>query len=498
MANINGLKGFTTESLSKVIVAYGNDLVDMGTGNGFGLNLNVNKDVEFEVFLESLFFQNFTDDPKTYDGISWTKTHVNKCPVAKYLKNYGSRMYLGYITIGSTNYPSRVWFSDLPSNDTIQWGIEWGSNGATNANDTRFSSANAGFSTYGIKVGDPLLITSGNAAGEYTVASIESDQALRITEDFKHTTTGSSYWVGSNYFDVRTDNNDYITWLGENNDRLLVFKQDSLHRYDGSSLRTVKDAPGTTAGRSVVNMRGNTIYFHGSQTGYSGFYIYDGVNSRKISHAIQPYIDGMVDADLYKVVGWKEGDVYRAYIGDLDNSSEDINVDPAVVSYDFVSKAWSIDKIGHDIKAASDIRDANVQKVLLASDTDKVFLSPRGSTYHGTPISWKAETSVIYPRGVHTMNIHTRAVVVSRGAGAINVSYRLWDTPHGIDSNWTQLGDLEADRTEFTIPQRHNNSCGIQYRFEQIGEANPDFKVESVSHYSYPQRMVVPEVRQMI
>ena len=67
-----------------------------------------------------------------------------------------------------------------------------------------------------------------------------------------------------------------------------------------------------------------------------------------------------------------------------------------------------------------------------------------------------------------------------------------------VDDNWTQLGDLEHDRTEFIIPQRHNLSTGIEFRFEEIGTTDPNFKVESLSVYSYAQRIVTPEIQRTI
>jgi hypothetical protein len=498
MANITGIKGFNSETISALIAAYGNDVVNVDTGKGYSLNLNPSYKVEFEVFLDYLFLQNFNATPVTFDGLNWGRTNVARTPKAKYIKEFGSRVYLGYVEINGTNFPSRVIYSDLPKNNTIQWGIEWGTNGACTAGTSRFTSANSGFSTYGIKVGDPLMITSGANIGEYTVSEIVSDMDIRVEETFKATATSQSFWVGSNWFDVRTDNNDFITWITENNDRLLIFKQDSLHRYDGSALRTIKDAPGTTSGRSVVNLRGVSVYYHKGVADRSGFYACDGTKSVKLSNSIQPYIDGISDSMSSEVVGWREGNTYRAYVGDITNDDHDISISKAVVSYDFGIDAWSIDPISDTITCATEIREANTQRVILGNSESQALLTPSGYDHNGEPIHWSAETSAIYPRGLTTMNIFTKAIITAKKAGGINVSYLLWDSPAEIDDNWHPLGDLEHDRTEFLIPTRHANAFGISYRFEEAGKTNPNFRIESVTTVSYPQRTNIPEIRKTI
>jgi hypothetical protein len=82
-------------------------------------------------------------------------------------------------------------------------------------------------------------------------------------------------------------------------------------------LKQVKDVPGTASHRSIVNIRGYTIYFHGGLEDKTGFYLYDGVTSQQISRPIQPYIDGITSTNYDNVVAWREGDEYRAYVGDI-------------------------------------------------------------------------------------------------------------------------------------------------------------------------------------
>lgn len=497
--DVLGLKGFNKSDGNRyLIAAYGNDLVNVDTNLGFSLNLSVSNKVEFEVFLDSLFFQNYSHVPMTFDGSKWTTTHVAKTPLSKYLKSYEARMYLGFVNFNGTEYSSRVCYSDLPKADTITWGMDWGSDGVTWADNNKFSSGLGGFSTYNIKVGDPLFLKSGSNLGEYKVSEVINDHLLTIEGTFKSNATGQSFWVGGNWFDVRTDDNDFLTGLGENSGQLLAFKRNSLHRYTTSSLTRVKGVPGTTSHRSIINHKDFTFYFHGSSGDLTGIYAYDGSTSAKVSDAIQPYIDGMDQSNFPLVVSWVEGNTIRFFIGNLSNSNENISVTNAVASYNIDAKAWSIDPIGDVIRCATTFRDPEEVKILLGNSNGEILETPSGFNFNGDPIPWVAETNPIYPRGAHFMNIFTKLSVIGRDANGVNVSYKLWNTPYKVDDKWTPLGDLEYDRTDFIMPYRHNNASGISFRFEEISSREPSPRIESIILYSYSQRAVTPEIRQVI
>lgn len=488
-----------SDDTNTLIAAYGNDLVNVDTNAGYGLAISSSNDSEFALFLDDIFWQNFNHLPLTFNGSAWSTKHVAHCPKAKYLKQFGTRMYLGYVKINTTTYASRVWYSDLPKNNTIQWGFMSGSNGVANTDTKLFTAALAGFETYNLKVGDPLIIeTAGNNQGQYTIANIENDQRLTTSENFKSTLGSLTYWAGSNYFDVRTDDGDIIKWLGENNNRLLVFKQNSLHRHDGSSLRTVKGVPGTSSGRSVVNIRGVTIYFHGSTKDKTGFYMYDGVNSQRISNGVQPFIDGISASNFDDVIAWREGDTYRAFVGDISNTNSSNNAynierSKAVFTYDVSSNRAFIDSIAHTVKATGYFRESGEEKVFFQDDSGIVAQTPYGNSFAGSDIPFKLELAPHYPRGSEIMNVFTRIKIVARDARGVSVGYKLWDTPLKVDGEYTALPDLENDTTELLIPNHHNRACGLQLRFLETGQTEPTFHIEKISIYSYTDTLYTPE-----
>jgi hypothetical protein len=473
MANIDGLFGYNKATGTNLLLAaYGNDLVNVDTGTGYSFNLTAGNKVEMDTFLDYLFAVNGTDITQAFDGTTITSSGQRvRCPVAKYVKTYGTKLYLGYLTVNSQTFHSRIWHSDLPQNNDVRWGIEWGTNLAQTASSAVVTSSGVYFDSYGIKAGDPLFVLDGANKGQYEVKSVDSNNQLTLTTSLSHTASSTSYIVGSNYFDVRTNDNDYLRGLGENSDRLLAFKLHSLHRYNGSSLFQVKGAPGTSSHRSIVNSSSGALtgWFHGSQPKKTGVYLYDGVDYVKASAAIQPYIDGIASTIFTSVVGWVEDDWMRWYVGDITNSQRNISVTKAVISYDATTNKWSIDPINKVPKCATVYEESDVQKIFLGDDSAEVFQTPSGFTFDGDPIPWAMETGPHYPQGASTLLRYTRAHVIARDAKGIRVRYRLIDKPSSVDETWHPLGELTEDKTELIFPSSHGRSSGVEIRLDESG-----------------------------
>ncbi len=505
MANIKNITGLNTAGGTNVLLAaYGNDVINVDTGLGYGLNL-VGSAPEMAVMLDYVFLQDYTIRPQTFNGTTWGYTNVRRAPFSKYLYPFNERMYYFNCKIPDINllFESRVFYSDLPKNNEIQMGLEWGTNGATFQDTYRFVSANAGFKKYGVKVGDPLFIVSGNQQGEYTISSIISDREVRLVEKLAQTETSLQFWCGRNWFDVRTNNNDVGMWITENNDRLLLFKQDSLHRRGdpGSPLQRIKGTPGTSSGRSVKNVgKELTIYFHGSTADKTGFYAYNGVEGVRISNGVQPFIDGIASSFYGSVIAWEEGNLYRAYIGDLSNSQSsnkafNISMSKAVFTYDTVSGAVSIDPINDVVTASGSFRESGKKKIFLGNDSGQILETPSGNAFGTANIPFVLELYPIYPRGTDILNMMARVQVIGRDCVNVHVLYKLWDNPYDIDQNWQSLGDLKADKTELVVPLDHARASGIQLRFEEISTKENTCVIEKITVFSYPLDTVIAEIQ---
>lgn len=517
MANIDVVHGFNKSSSTnnKLLAVLGNDVVNVDTGLGFNLNLSNPSEVTISQFLDRAFLNQWHDTtdylPQVYDGTSWNTTNAYRMPMAKYQRPFKERLYLGYCRFYNPRHPyegasqtalapfsSRVFYSDLPKDpNTLTWGLEWnwflkavqGQRVATFATQVPFVD----YKLANIKVGDPLFITygaDGTGIFQTTVASIDSRYQLTVNDPFPSLSAGGvPFWVGGNWFDVGSNDNDFITALSDNDDKLLIFKQFSLWRYDTTSqtLRKVKGAVGTTSSKSVIDIDPYTIYFHASNnnTRKTGFYAYNGSRSFIISRAIQPYIDGL---DLtFDPVAWREGSRYRAYVGTITNAARGISVSNAVLTIDLEGNQWSVDPIADLVTSQGKYTESSVEKTFIGTSGSEVMETPSGNNFDGSPIPWACEISPRYPSGSEIINNFTRMQVVSRGGRGLQVSYKLYGTPDDDDDQWTPLGDLEHNHQEFDIPIKHRRGKGMDVRFaDSNGDAN-NFVVQKLTLFYIPE-----------
>lgn len=523
MANILGLVGYNRKysAVNKLFAAFGNDIIDTSVGTGYGLNLTAGNKVSFLNFLDTVFLQNYSEIPKTYDPDldRWTSRYVGRTLRSKFQYAFKSKIYLGNsqfsnpqmpldINTNQLKFPSRVFYSDFYTGQSpfssLTWGVAWGRNGKTTAGSPFFEVENTisglplvtDFVASNIKVGDVLFITNYNAATPqnpstkgYLVQSIESPYRLVLDQPFLATTTGLNFWVGQNWFDVGSDDNDEVTGFGENSGRLIIFKLFSLWAYTGSSLGKVEDSLGTSSQRSVINKKTYTYYFHGSHPLVSGIYRYDGVSSTKISRAIDPFIEGMDTTNYSEVVAWEEGEELRFFLGDLTNNNDNISMTNAVATFNTVTNAWDVSPIADVITDSTTyiFTAANHERdTYLGTSDNQVLRAAYGYNFNGAPIPAKIETKAYYPAGSEVINEFPVIQIIGKRLAGMKASYRLWDNPDKIDDQATGLGELRADRNELELSSKHNQASGISIILEENGVLENDWLIEKITIFYKP------------
>ena len=469
MSSILGLKNFIKSDTSeKLVVAYGNDIGvfdGISAFAGQGRNLSSVK-MEFDVFLDYLIGVNGTDRNQVYNGTWFNGGARTRMPIASLVKTVGNKIYIANLSYANINYRSRVWNSDLPKNDDITWGYETGTNLVATAGSSVVTSAFAGFATYNIKVGDPFFITTGNNVGQYTVNTIDSDQQITLVEVMKFSTTGSTYWVGSNWFDARRNDGDTIKGLGENDNKLLVFKRESLLRYDEKELRRVKGAPGTTSHRSIASVRENTYYFHDT-----GVYRYDGLSSFLVSRPIQDWIDGISSNNYESIVSWRDEDILYIFVGDISNAPKGISLSNGVLIYDTAAQAWDIGMLNDTVTVANETTVSGTRTVYLGNTSDEVLTWNSGTADISAPIPWSFATIYHFPGGVYNVVDFEKVEVHTIDGRGISLYYKLYGT-NSIDNQWQPLGDINDDVTTFYF-KRGVRGRGIAFKFQENSTRSP-------------------------
>jgi hypothetical protein len=454
--DVTFLHGFNrSDGINQLIAGFGNDINRFESGTmtwtGFSQPISSTLRGSTATFLDATFWTNGGQNNKRYNGLVWTdEVLTKKAPLAKYCfadPNL-TRIYLGNISYNGRSYASRVWYTDLPKDDDVTYGLEYGVDLVQYAGGATVKSNSAYFVTRNVKTGDPFIISSGANVGEYRIASVDNESEVTLTRPLTAAAINSEYWCGSNFFDVVTNNNDVITGFGDNSDQLLVFKRNSLYRRSTSQTRKIKGAPGTTSFQSIVNIKDHTHYFHDT-----GIWRFNGINSELISRPIQDYIEG-IDTDNYpKIVAWKVGETLRVFVGNVVNTAKGINVENCILDFDTITETWSPGSLPIFITASTTFLEDNVEYIYLGSDEGKVYLENTGTSDDGTPIPWMMDTGFHFPAGPEILVEFTRMIVYTENGRGIPVSYKLYGTPEVDEKQSSGLGDIENQITELEFKQ---------------------------------------------
>ena len=472
MSNILGLRNFIkSDTSSNLIAVYANDMAIFSGGTTFvgqGRNLSSAK-MEMDVFVDTLVGVNGTNRNQVFDGSTWFNGGAKtRMPIASYIKTVGTKMYLANLNYISTAFRSRVWFSDdeAASNNELKWGYETGTNLTQTADSKVVKSANAGFKAYNIKSGDLFFITNGSNQGLYHVDTVDSDQQITLVETLTATATGSTYWTGSSWFDVATNDGDFIRGIGENDNKLLIFKRESLYKYDTREVKKVKGAPGTTSQRSVFNVREQTYYFHDT-----GVYRYDGIVSTLVSRPIQDWIEGIASTFYSSITTWADNDLLYMFVGDITNTPRNISITNGVLIFDTAAQSWDIGSLNDSVTVATVTVESDTRTIYLGTTGDKVLTFNSGNADISAPIPFEAATIFHFPAKAYNIVEYDRVEVHTLDGRGVSVYYKLYGASN-IDNNWKSLGDINDDITEIPFP-RGTYGRGIAYKFIESSTRKP-------------------------
>lgn len=365
-------------------VGYGSNLYAFNLGtNAYTSSATVvtaNKKMRFETFLNTVFFVNGVDPNVNGDGTGggWSNTnYIYGLPVFGLIKKWHEGMFAA----GNPSKKSRVWLSDKPTSNDLKWGWWSGTDLLLNAGSVTVTSASGRFKFVNIKPGDTLRVLTGNNVGDYIVRVVVSDTELTLATPAPNFASGQTYEVGSNWFEVGQDDGDVITALGENSDRLMIWKEQSLYRFDGNAVQKVADV-GTPCQEAVQNIERYTLFAN-----RKGIYVYDGVETTLISKKIKPFFDAIPEASLPNMTSWVEGDLYYLSIGTVTVNGKLIN--NCVVVYDISQNNLSVRSFRDSIRAAGKILEGTKVKTFLGTDGGLLLEFGNGTTYKGDAIDFE-------------------------------------------------------------------------------------------------------------
>lgn len=492
-----GLAAFNkSDGTDKIMSFFGTDVYVYNSGTSAwdaqSQTFTASQTFDTSQFLDYLFVVNGTDANRTYDGSSWSQaTNLGDAPKASFIQGYQTRLYLGVTTVGATTYKSRVWYSNLPKNDTVTWGLETGADLSQSSSSAVVTSAGSTFKTNGIITGNTFRITTGTNAGEYTVQSVDSETQITLTETLVNTASNSTFWVGGNYFDVRTNDGDTIQGLGENAAELLVYKRNSLHRYNirANTLYRVENALGTTSFRSILSLGGHTFSYHPLK----GISRYRAGVTEVIGEPINDVLKGMATAKYTAVTSWSENDRYACfYIGDT-TLRDGETVSECVVVFDTFTEHWTLRSYPQAILGSTFWYNAGVPQTYICDDSGEVYQTDSGYGYGTTALTFNVETNSTFPAGTDaTIDFRSLRIYVEDIVD-LAAQYRLIYRPMRDDGIWTNditwkplSGSIRGNKSEFQFPTG-SRASGVELRLIESSTNKVSLIEKMTLYYAEPR-----------
>jgi hypothetical protein len=404
----------------KHIAAFNTDLyVNVGgTWTAQSQSLTANKKGRGTSFVDYFFYVNLSDATRSYSGSAWsTATNVTDAPKASFVESYREKLYLAYCDVGATVYPSRVYYSSLPSaTDTITW-------------DT--------------------------------------------TND---------------YFSVEPQDGDHITGLAKNKTYLIIYKERSMHRYDGTfnstSLRPISWELGAVSQESIVVIE-NTLF----AMSLKGVTIFTGSEPKIISRPIQPIIDRINWANKADICGGVEGDHLLMYVGTLTSAlpGDAGALSNVLLDYDISQNLWTHHLIPDAPKAFTNYTSSGKKLLSFGDSNGDNFTWNSGTTDDGTAIATMIE-AVMWPNGPETNT--TLQFLYTFGSANLNdvdiqvaVDGGSYSTAHDLAASYDKydFGDL-PDHEAREVKLKYSESGGTnQWRLDGWSIETPTATIPDVA-----------------
>ena len=212
-------------------------------------------------------------------------------------------------------------------------------------------------------------------------------------------------WDVTNDWDyIETNDGDVGKALTKNGRYLIIFKEGSMHKFDGTygatNLRPISWEFGTVSQESVVSDENLTLFYS-----RKGICAYMGGLPKLVSRPVQPIIDRVNQANLGNICGGIEGDHYYCYVGTLTSAlpGHDSALSKVMLDYDINQNSWTYWTIPDEPMAFVTYTSSGSKLLSMGDSNGEIFTMNSGSTDDGTAISTEIEFT-LWPAGPETLN----------------------------------------------------------------------------------------------
>jgi len=257
-----------------------------------------------------------------------------------------------------------------------------------------------------------------------------------------------------------------ITALGTNSNRLLIFEENRLLRWDTNSLVVIAEDIGTPYQESVSNWQIYTFFFHRSSlSGLSGVYRYSGTYPLLISQKIQDEIESVKDAGEDEVCSGVASTHYYLRLKNL------------LFDYDIMNNDWTVHQLATNPAVFAPAGRSGFIKTYFAEDasTGRIMTFPSGNSDDGATIVSDLETKWFFPLGPETTCQFQQIHVIGDRLNQCKLFYRIEAEEVG---EWMPIGEVHRRYARLLLPDGAMGR-GVQFKITQTSPGEP-FLLEAI------------------
>lgn len=248
----------------------------------------------------------------------------------------------------------------------------------------------------------------------------------------------------------------------ECNNKLVIYKDKLMKRWDEENLRNVLTNWGTEAPWSVIKIDGMPLSFD-----REAIRLYDGNQPQNISSPIKDIIDrvDMTNADNIFAVGYK--DKYYLFVGDIED--DDMTIKNCVIVYDTGKSMFWLYSLAHDMTTGTKLRRItdNKEVVYFAGKDGQVYEMFNGNQDDGQDIEMILESHIIYPMGSN-IDIKPKSVgIISKYPGQMNIMLS------ADYKEYIQMGEVSYSVERFETSEFSKDSHGISIKITHSTKGKP-------------------------
>lgn len=230
-------------------------------------------------------------------------------------------------------------------------------------------------------------------------------------------TAGTITWSNSTqYLDVNPEDGNVITGLGKISNLLIIFKERSLYRWNGTATdaEVIVDV-GCTSNESIAAGKNSQLFFFNP----SGIYITDGGYPLEISRPIYDWIQAISPSFYTEVSGVCDDDHYYCHVGNITKGGRTYN--NVILVYTMSSKNWAVYQMGDSFRFMARYRASTGTVSTIGGDTsgEVQTLFSSATTDNGKSIVYEHESKEFeIDSRATTKSIVNMVVYMANGAGS--------------------------------------------------------------------------------